>query len=229
VGAFSHAYLDLKENFVVDNCRFEAGGITGGTVTYVQFAPTSATFRAIVANCSFGGNGGVLPIALTNTLAVPIYDCTEYGNVFGDSLGNVNPYAYTTDGYADPLTMSAPRSHGSRIGCSIAYTTNGNIQIDAKRYDSVSIKRNGAGAQNITATKGSFGDRLTVAILNESGGALTPVFAGPDFAVDPTLGGAALPVNNATRSYIMFEWLSVQPSGTAGQWVQIAKANQSVA
>lgn len=231
-GAYSSAVADLVGNFLIDNCRLDATLLTGGTCTYIQFAPTALMASCSVTNCKFSGVFGavVVPTALKNTLAVPLYDAMESGNTFGDSVGSVTPYAYTTDGYADIVNEgSTCRYHGSRVGRVATYITNGNQQIDPKQYGVIFIKRTAAGAQTLTATKGSLGDKVTVAILNETAGALTPVFGGPDFAMDPTLGGAALNANANTRSYVTFEWMSVNPSGTGGQWVQISKANQNVA
>lgn len=225
VGAYSSVMLSLIENFLVDNCTFNSTTATSGTCIYVQFAPTTNSTRAIISNNLFGGNSGITVTALKNSLAVPIYDCQEYGNTFGDVNGVVLAYAYATDGYADIVNMVTTRSHGSRVGRSATYITNANQLIDAKSYGVISIRRSGAGAQTLTGTQGSLGDVLTVAVLNESGGALNVQF-GAQFAMD--LGVVIIAVNPAQRGYVQFMWLSANPSGTAGQWVQTSKLTTGV-
>lgn len=227
--SYSHAALDLLGNFVVDGCQFDPSLVTAGAPIYVQFAPTATSYSATITNNRFNGGGaGAIPIALKNTLATPIFDCWESGNMFGNNVTSVTPYAYTTDGYAAIGSMSAAmRAHMTRVGRVAEYFTNVNQQIDAKQYGTICIKRStNAAGQNISATKGSIGDRLVVALMNESGGNALITFSAPDFSLNGAT--AALTVNTSTRTYVEFEWLAVQPEGTNGQWVQIAAASTGV-
>lgn len=228
VGAYGQQVVGVTDGVSVHDCRFDASAVTGGTITYIGFAPATWDGCLFTGN-RFKGNVSAIPIALFNSLATPNFDCQEYQNFFGDSASSaITPYGYTTDGYADQVNGSGVfRAHGSRIGRVAQYITNVNQQVDAKQYGTVCIRRStNAAGQNISATKGSLGDRLVVVLMNESGGNALINFTSPDFSCNGAT--SAFTVNTSTRSYFEFEFLAVQPSGTAGQWVQISGQSTGV-
>jgi hypothetical protein len=221
-GAYSHALIDGIDGLNVTNCRYDASAVTSGTIKYISFAPTATWGGCVFTGNRFRENGNAPPVCLYNSLATPSVDCYESGNVFGNTpssigLGTIVPYGYATDGYSGTL-FARCHSHGSRDGTYVQYSTDANVTVDAKSWETIRIARSAAGAQVISATKGSVGDRLILSIWNPTVGTVTPTLSA-DFIPDG--GTAGIAVTTLDEYIAEFEWRAMH--NNVG-WVQIAKA-----
>ena len=215
--ALTNSIIFAQDGCNVDNCRFDANTVSGGSGTYISFQPLN------MGGCTFTNNrfrvfNGVVA-ALYNRGSDTV-DCFESGNFFGEATnGSCPPYAYVTDGTVpNAQDIGGGRFHGTRIGrLSNQGGFNTNLTLHAKAYGIHIIQRTAGGAQTLSADVGTVGDPLTVQIVNNSGGVVAPAF-GTNFIMR---GGYVANINNLAMRVVQFQWISDQTATGGGAWVQI--------
>lgn len=224
VGAYSGTMISVVDGLQVRDSRFDVSTATSGAPVYISFAP--ATWAGCVFSGNrFTGNFAAPPTALMNTLATPFFDCSEYGNSFGDQLSgfaptNIIAYGYTTPGFAVISNFPNLSFHGSRCGTTETFPANNTAALvtHPERYGRTWITRTTTAAQTINPVVGKQGDRWLLMILNSAGGACT-ITAGTHMALDTSLGASFTVANGATYC-IEFEFMP--NAGLTGMWFQIA-------
>jgi len=220
-GSTSNAHVQVSDGVMIDNCRFDASALAAGTFAYIQLGiPGQFGGNAFVNNRFKSGVGVVAAFRSGNTQPPGFW---ESGNFFGDTSGAMPGYKVEGDeGYAPLQTdVGGLRSHISRENRSWGTTDPGGpVAVDARSYGLIVIRRSIAGSQPISANLGSFGDRLTVCILNNTGGALSPTF-GTGFTT-LAAGFTSIPIGG--KGLYQFMFLPPTASGIVGSWVIISQA-----
>lgn len=220
-------HADYIGGWTFEACRFDSSTVSAGVTKYINCAPNPIFGGGTIRGCYFGDNATIKPIAIFNTLATPSVDPLESDNIFGQALGftNITPYAYTTDGYANPGSTRIG-AHLSRLASVECYGTHtaATITVNPKANGVTTIQQTSGAALAMSGTFGSQGDTWVLQVTNTSGGALTVTPNGLWFGnVD---GAATFNVANNTTRRIQFSFLPLV-TGSGGFWQQTAPSVQS--
>jgi hypothetical protein len=225
---YNAGVISTSDGLSVHDCRFDASSVTAGAAKYISFAPGAGWGGCVFTGNRFAENLTITTglICLYNSLAIPNFDCSEYGNTFGDAFVNpyaITPYGYATDGYAGAFSFIGPMAHGSRIG-RIEYwaPTNGQALVISPKQFGETVLHCGAGVASVSLTtdKGASGDRWLLVITNNVGGNVV-VTVGGNVALD----GAAATVTVATTAtqVLEFAWVPSIVTTNAALWRQVNK------
>lgn len=188
-----------------ENCTFDMSGMTSGTARGFGLAAVGSTANLNVTHCTMGGpTGGT--VHLFNFSAASITHLTrifeDYNQASGSSAlyaVNATPFTGDATAAAAPGTQSWNIHLGSRERRLIKVTPESGgavttpFDLNTLEYGFIVIKRTVAGVQTLTANAAVPNGKLTVMILNATGGASGNFTTGAGFYPGETF---AIATNN---------------------------------